>query len=129
MNLKLIEPPRQFVAGFKEHRVIIKDCAHLKLAVDEQVTFLTESKGEYDVVRKSWGFYATPSVNHRLPRYNLRSALVRNRLGHVFVVIVEKNKADIFQEYMKLEKMELMAWLDELNLSTKLEKLSDDKKK
>ena len=59
------------------------DCGRIALAPDEQVTFTTEAGGEYDVTRKSWGFYATPSINGRLKTFGLRAALVRNVAGRV----------------------------------------------
>ena len=58
-------PPREFEVGF-DKKGIIRDCGVLVLAADEQVTLTTEQGGEYDVTRKSWGFYATPSTNGRL---------------------------------------------------------------
>ena len=38
------------------------------LAPNEQLTFVTENKNRYDVARKYWGFYATPSINSRLKK-------------------------------------------------------------
>src|SRR5204863_5563233 len=77
MKLALTDPPREFGVG-TGGAVRLKDCAHIALEPDEQVTFQTESGGEYDVVRKSWGFYATPSLNGRLERFNLRAVLVKS---------------------------------------------------
>ena len=77
MKIDSIDPPRTFEAGFPEHRVTLHDCAHIHLNPDEQVTFCTESGAEYDIVRKEWGFYATPSLNGRLFRFHLLAYLVK----------------------------------------------------
>lgn len=129
MKLKLIKPPREFVVGFKDHRVTLKDCAHIELSADEQITFFTESGGEYDITRKSWGFYATPSLNSRLPRYHLRPAFLKNRVGHFFIVLIEKGKEPLFQKYLELERLNLIAWLDDPRSLGKLEKLFHEKRK
>src|SRR5438105_15753607 len=71
------DPPRAFQVGRTE-KIWIRDCAHISLEPDEQVTFLTGEGAEYDVARKDWGFYATPSLNSRLARFGLRGVLVRN---------------------------------------------------
>lgn len=104
-------PPRQFEAGFEE-MVTLNDCGTVALASDEQVTFITEGGAEYDVTRKEWGFYATPSVNRRLVRFGLRTVLVRNREGRWYVVLVEKGKEQLFEAYCRSEHLQQIGWLD-----------------
>jgi hypothetical protein len=102
-------------------QVELSDCAHLELQPDEQVTFVTASdcneggtRGvELDVVRKAWGFYATPSLNSRLVRKGLRAALVRNRLGHFFIVLIEQGKEALFEKYAADEELTHVAWMDQ----------------
>ena len=105
-------PQREFEVGF-EHKSKITDCGSLKLDENEQVSFLTGNGGEWDVVRKKWGFYATPSINGRLSDFDIRTALVKNRIGRFFLLLVEKGHQTEFEEYMRLEKMNIVAWLDE----------------
>jgi hypothetical protein len=124
VDIKNIVPPRAFVAGFPENRVTLKDCAHITLAPDEQVTFFTEYGSEYDVTRKDWGFYMTPSLNSRLPRYNLRAVCVKNRNGQFFILAVENGKENLFEEYMRLEKMQIITWLDNQESLDNLEKIT-----
>ena len=50
MELTMNDPPRTYEVGV--NAVKIKDCAHIELKPNEQVTFLTESGAEYDVTRK-----------------------------------------------------------------------------
>ena len=45
-------PPRVYKAGF-EDKESISDCGNVSLDANEQLTFLTETGGEYDVTRKN----------------------------------------------------------------------------
>jgi hypothetical protein len=104
-------PPRTFEAGFDIKR-IIKDCGMVKLSPDEQITFVTESGNEYDLTRKNFGYYATPSLNGRLKRFDMRAVLVKNRHDQFFIILVEKGKEPLFDKYIKEEKMEVVVWMD-----------------
>jgi len=101
-----------FQVGFDAEKIDISDCGSIDLAANEQVTFITPAGGEYDVARKSFGFYATPSVNGRLKRFNLKTALVKNRIGQYFILLVEKGKESLFHEYITKDRQELVCWLD-----------------
>jgi len=111
MKIKPIEPPREYQCGFDVKRTI-RDCARVQLEADEQITLLGDSGSEYDITRKDFGYYATPSTNGRLARFGLRTAIARNRLGQLFVLLVERGKEPLFDRYLGEEKMELVAWLD-----------------
>ena len=104
------DPPRTFVVG---HNIKISDCGTVALKPDEQVTFVTEAGAEYDVVRKDWGFYATPSLNGRLLQFGLRAVLIQNRVtGRYFVLLVERSKEAEFRAYLATEKLRVVHWLD-----------------
>ncbi|MEW5704558.1 MAG: hypothetical protein AB1781_08255 [Pseudomonadota bacterium] len=112
--MKFVEkrPPREFEVG-NAVRFPMRDCGTVALDPNEQVTLTTESGGEYDVARKEWGFYATPSLNGRLLNHGLRGVLIRNKLtGRYFVFLVESGKEPSFEEYMAQESLEVVAWLD-----------------
>lgn len=111
--LKITElaPPRRYRVG-KHNQVEIADCARIDLAADEQVTFRTAAGAEYDVTRKDWGFYATPSLNGRLSDFGLRGVLVRNTQGRMFVLLVERTHETSFQRYVEEEQLRIVAWLD-----------------
>lgn len=111
MKFTLIEPPRVFTAG-RDHYIKIKDCARIELEPDEQATFLTESGAEYDVVRKSWGFYATPSLNGRLRSFGLRAALVKSPSAKFYVFLIENGKEAECQQYLNVEGHHIVCWLD-----------------
>jgi SAM-dependent methyltransferase len=111
MKLKLNEPPRTFNIGRGEP-LVISDCAHIALEPNEQVTFTTPAGGEYDVARKSWGFYATPSLNARLLDFNLRGVLARSPAHKYYVFLVERGHEDEFQRYIDSEQNVIVRWLD-----------------
>ena len=106
------DPPRKFRVGTDGH-VELSDCGRIELRPDEQVTFTTESGAEYDVARKAWGFYATPSLNGRLPRFGLRPALVKGLEDKFFVMLVERGQDDAFRTYLAAEGLTLVRWLDD----------------
>lgn len=113
-------PPREFEVGY-DVKGIIRDCGSVRLAPDEQVTFLTEDGGEYDLTRKEWGFYATPSLNGRLSGFNLRAVLVKNRVDRFFVLLVERGKEEAFDRYVGQEPLKIVTWLDSLEVLQALE--------
>lgn len=105
-------PPRRFAVG-NAVKFDMKDCGTLALEPDEQVTFVTEGGAEYDVSRKDWGFYATPSLNGRLEQFGLRGVLIRNRgTGRYFVLLVERGREPAFDAYCGQENLAIIAWLD-----------------
>ena len=111
MKFEAKQPPRAFEVGFDKKGIIL-DCGAMRLAVDEQITFVTEAGGEYDVTRKDWGFYAGPSLNGRLESFGLRAVLVKNRVNRYFVLLVERGKEAAFDEYVAGEPLIVVAWLD-----------------
>ena len=110
MKIVPIDPPRAFSVA---DGISMKDCARIELEPDEQVTFLTETGAEYDVARKSWGYYATPSLNGRLARFGLRAALVKNSSAKFYVMLVEKGREDDFAHYLSMENEHVVTWLDD----------------
>jgi hypothetical protein len=111
MKLEIKDPPRSYECGFEVKR-IIKDCASLELAENEQITLTSPSGSEYDITRKNFGYYATPSTNGRLQRFGLRTAIARNRLDQLFVLLVESGGEDKFETYLQEEQMSLICWID-----------------
>jgi hypothetical protein len=110
------DPPRVFEAGGGTP-VEMYDCGRIELEPDELVTLATESGAEYDVARKSWGFYATPSLNARLLSFGLRAALARDEDGKAYVLLVEDGQEDDFSRYLTQQGMHVACWFDEETLS------------
>lgn len=104
-------PARQYEVGLTT-KVNISDCGKLFLEPDEQVTFVTSEGNEYDVTKKDWGFYATPSLNKRLVSFSLRGVLVKNSMNQYFVLLVEKGKENLFEKYVSEEMLTIVKWLD-----------------
>jgi SAM-dependent methyltransferase len=112
MKIRVLEPPREFQVG-RGAPITIRDCGRVELQADEQITLVTESGGEYDVARKSWGFYATPSLNARLKRFGFRPALVRSGDDKWYVFLLEGGGEAEFARYLRLEGHLVVAWLDD----------------
>jgi len=111
MKINIRKPPRTFKVGLKK-KIELKDYGTICLEPDEQITFLTDNNNEYDLARKSFGFYATPSLNGRLLKYNFRAVLVKNSIHQYYIMLVEKGKEDLFYNYIKTEKQNIICWLD-----------------
>lgn len=116
MKILLKDPPRQFTVG-ERGDIAISDVGDIHLAPNEQVTFVTESGRRHDFACKEWGFYATPSVNGRLRNEGLRTALVRNQKGLVYVMVIASEKRAAFDDYCEREKQTVLQWLDEIGCS------------
>ena len=107
------KPTRSFFVG-KNEDIKIEDGGIIRLENNEMITFVTKDKKEWDVVKKNWGFYATSSVNDRLHKQGFRCALVKNKKGSIFIMLIEKNKLDKFKDYISKEDNHILMWLDEL---------------
>jgi hypothetical protein len=113
MRIKENNPPRRFTVGTGDLKFQMSDCGAIRLDSDEQVTFVTDDGAEYDVARKGWGFYATPSLNGRLSGFGLRGALIRNRkTGRYFVLLVRTGHEQEFEQYCAQETLAVVSWLD-----------------
>jgi hypothetical protein len=109
VEIRALEPPRRIRVG----NVDLADCGELALAPDELVTLVTEDGSRWDVGRKEWGYYATPSTNRRLAGEGLRTVLASGREDKLFVLIVERGKEASFETYLEGEEMRVVAWLDD----------------
>lgn len=112
MKVDIKTPPRTFQVGIGD-RITIEDCGTIALDPDQMVGFVTESGIEYGVVRKDFGFYATPSTNGRLKDQGFRTALIRNDANRFYVLLVERGRENLFSEYLGAERQELVCWLDD----------------
>lgn len=115
MKTSFKDKPREYQVGL-DGQITIKDMGQITLEPDEQVTFTTPAGAEYDLARKDWGYYATPSVNDRLKRFGFKTALVRNSKGQIYIMLVEKERMSSFEAYLAEEKNHILQWLDEMPL-------------
>lgn len=111
MKEERLSPPRVFRVG-EGGSIVLSHCANIEMEPDELVTFVDNAGGEYDVCRKSWGYYATPSVNARLNKFGFRCALVMNLKRQLFVMLVQRGKESEFDAYLESEACQVLWWLD-----------------
>ena len=112
VSFNVKKPPRKFKVG-ADLSITISDCCSVELQPDEQVTFVSIDEKEYDVAAKSWGYYATPSVNKRLKSFGYSTALVVNSFGAIYVMIVDVNKMDDFADYCNKESQTVLEWISD----------------
>lgn len=123
MKFDAIMPPREFSVG-RAGEITMKDCGRVRLDTEEQVTFVTGAGAEFDVVRKAWGFYATPSINGRLKRFGWKTALVRSADAKAYVLLVESGYEKQFGEYLASEGHHLVCWLDDDVVLDRIERMT-----
>ena len=116
MKVEIKDPPRIFNASKDGEITSIKDCASINLSPGEQVTFFTADGKETDFCRTGWGYYATPSINGRLERFHFKTALVCNNQAQYFIMLVEDEKIDLFNEFLEKYDEKLVCWLNDDNL-------------
>ncbi|WP_075483173.1 hypothetical protein [Candidatus Pelagibacter communis] len=114
--MKIKKRNRKFKVGRKKN-IILKDVGSIKLNDNENITFIDTNLREYDVCKKNWGYYATPSLNKRVKKYGYIAGLVYNKKFKTFFIhLVDTRKKKIFKSYLKKENMKLICWLNSKNL-------------
>jgi hypothetical protein len=100
MRIKIGKKPRIFNVNVGDRKIQLNDAAKILLKQNEQVTF-KYLNSEYDVTKKDWGYYATPSINGRLKRFGFRTFLIKNKKNKLYIFLVHKNKMRSFKKYCK----------------------------
>ena len=103
-------PPRKFMVS-KKNNIVLKDLRKIFLNNNENLSITGKNKKIYEICRKDWGYYATPSINFRLKKNGFKTALIQQD-KKFFVVIVDKSKMKSFNYYRKIENYKLVKWLD-----------------
>ena len=107
--MKIYKKNRKFKVGISN--ITLKEVAKISLKQDEMIT-LFNGRIEYDIVKKNWGYYATPSINSRLLKFGLKTCLIRSKVSNnKFITLVHKNKRKEFNKYLKAEKCIIIKWL------------------
>ena len=107
--MKLKRQNRKFKVGISN--ITLNEVAKLSLKSNEMVTFLS-GRNEYDIVKKNWGYYATPSINSRLLKFNFQTCLIKSLITkNKVILLVQKNKKKEFNKYLKDEKLKILKWL------------------
>ena len=115
MEISLKDPERIFLVG-KDNNIQIKHAADITLLANEQITFLSSDNREYDIVKKEWGYYASPSINGRLKSFGFRSFLVSNNQNKLYLMCVDSDMMNEFRSYCKDEGQKVVLELTDWNL-------------
>ena len=110
MKIQIQTPGREFVVGTSS--ITITDSGTITLDDDHQITFLETDKSEYDVCKKEWGYYATPSINGRLEHFNYMTCLVKNSAEKKYIMIVKTSKLEEFKTYLEIENLVIETWFN-----------------
>lgn len=108
--------PRTFLVSEK-NRIFLKDVGKVSLNDNENLTISSTDKKNYEICRKNWGYYATPSINVRLKKNGFRTVLVKQN-KKLFILIVDNKKIKMFKRYIKLENYKIVKRLDNLKFTT-----------
>ena len=107
--MKIKKRNRKFKVGI--NNIKLNEVAKISLKQNEMVTFFN-GKIEYDIVKKNWGYYATPSINSRLLKFGFKTCIIKSKVtNNSFIILVEKNKKKQFNKYLKDEKCIVVKWL------------------
>lgn len=107
MKIKIRKKPRRFKVSVGNINIQLNDMAKITLKKNEQVTF-KHLKSEYDVAKKDWGYYATPSINGRLKKFGFRTFLIKNKKNKLYIFLVHKNKISSFKKYCKNDNQQIV---------------------
>ncbi len=107
MKIKIKKKPRIFNVNVGNTKIRLKDTAKIMLNKNEQVTF-KYLNSEYDVAKKDWGYYATPSINGRLKKFGFRTYLIKNKRDKLYIFLVHKNKMRAFKKYCKDDNQKIV---------------------
>jgi len=107
MKIKIRKKPRIFNVNVGNTKIQLKDTAKIMLNKNEQVTF-KYLNSEYDVAKKDWGYYATPSINGRLKKFGFRTYLIKNKRDQLYIFLVHKNKMRAFKKYCKHDNQKII---------------------
>lgn len=107
MKIKIRKKPRIFKVNVGSTKIQLNDMAKITLKKNEQVTF-KYLNSEYDVAKKDWGYYATPSINGRLKQFGFRTFLIKNKRDKLYIFLVLKNKFKSFKKYCKDDNQKIV---------------------
>ena len=107
--MKYFKRKRKFKVSHNSKNYNI-DCGSIKLNNNEQVTFKFNKKN-YDFCQKQWGFYVSASINSRLKKEGFKIGLFKNKKNRRYIYAVDKDKKNIFQNFLKNTNHKLLKWL------------------
>ena len=103
MILKKIN--RSWTVG-SDRDIIITEKLKIQLNDDEQVSFIgNKNNTNYEICKKNWGYYISPSLNKRLKNYGFRVYITKNKKGQNYLMAVKFKMVKEFKLYCKKEKL------------------------
>ena len=117
--MKIIKRNRKFVVG-KSKDITLTDKGSVYLSNNDNISIYFDKNINFDVAKKSWGFYPLPSINKRLKNFRLKAVLVESKnFNTYFIMLVVDNKKKIkdFSNYCKKENIKIITWLNSKNLN------------
>ena len=119
-SAKRIEIALTYIYGIGNTRAK-KICLSAKLDPNKRVNSLTEDELSKirELIEKDYSVEGDlrrdNAVNlKRLVDYRFKTALVKNKNGMYYIMIVEKDKIDSFNKYLDEENNQIIQWLDKL---------------
>ena len=107
------EKPRNFELKSKGNKIVFSDFGEIQLDNNELITLVNTEGKRHDIVAKEWGYYITPSINKRAVDQGYKTALVKNKDGRFYIMVLEHEKMDIFNNYLNESNQILVEFLDE----------------
>ena len=90
----------------KKENIKIYEKAKIELNQNEQISFIDKNGCDiYEICKKTWGFYLSPSINKRLKNYNHKIYLTKDKFNKVFIMAVSLNQIKKFKFYCKSENL------------------------
>jgi hypothetical protein len=103
--MKVKKTNRSWYVGKKEN-IKIYEKAKIELNQNEQISFIDKNGSDiYEICKKIWGFYLSPSINKRLKNYNHKIYLTKDKFNKVFIMAVSLNQIKKFKFYCKSENL------------------------
>ena len=110
------ETPRKFELIQNDKSYVLEDVGEIQLDPNQLITLVNTENKRHDVVSKEWGYYITPSLNKRAKKEGYKTALVKNSFDLYYVMVVEINKIEQFNNYLIETNQILIEFLDERSM-------------
>ena len=113
IKVDLKESPREFTVGdftILDHGSVTLSTVNSR--TNSMVTVCTAEGKRCDIAATNWGLYLGPSLNSRLKNEGFKTALVHNNSGQLYLMAVDKDKLNEFEEYRRSSSLTVVSWLD-----------------
>jgi len=103
--MKIKKKDRSWKVGEKK-TINITEKIKIELDDNEQASFVEKNGNySYEVCKKNWGYYLSPSINKRMKDYNHKIYLTKDESNKIFIMAVKSKKIQSFILYCKSENL------------------------